>query len=147
MPYKDFRMSARCLDKKRLFKQVVEARQILATNGITVYKNDGTTYKPSHRNHPCVKMWYGYDNALMQYHNEFLNVCLSKGIQTDIKHFDISGEIVLPPWMSDDRIYRSHKSNLLKKDHDFYGHYGWDVPTDIEYVWGYNDRYNDRSRT
>jgi len=135
LPYKDFRMSARCLDKKRLFKQVVEARQILATNGVTVYKNDGMVYKATHKNHPCVKMWAGYDNALKQYHNEFLNVCISRGFKTEIKHLEIIGEIVLPPWLGDDRIHRSHKSRLLQKDLEFYGHYGWQVPLDLEYVW------------
>lgn len=135
LPYDNFFKTARCLDKKRLFKQVVEARQILATNGELVRKNDGGLYKPTHVNHPCVKMWKGYNQALSWYHNVLLDECKARGINTEIMNLPVCDDFVMPPWFGDKNVHDSHKSRLLQKDYSWYSKFDWDVPRDLEYVW------------
>ena len=43
--------------------------------------------------------------------------------------------LVLPDWVGDERLHKSHRSNLLRKDQEFYGQYDWNEPIDLEYYW------------
>src|SRR3954464_7195922 len=58
LPHPDFRETALLLDRRRLGKQRVEALQVL--RGLTV---------PGYgwRRHPAVRMWAGYEEALVGY--------------------------------------------------------------------------------
>ena len=55
--------SVKCLDYRRLGKQRVEAMQILKALGNPSY---------GWQNHPAVKMWRGYEEALKFY----MNMCI-----------------------------------------------------------------------
>ncbi|MBB5805726.1 hypothetical protein F4560_005494 [Saccharothrix ecbatanensis] len=44
-------------------------------------------------------------------------------------------EGLLPPWLGDDDLHRSHRSALLRKDPDHYRPLFPDVPDDLDYVW------------
>lgn len=57
LPYPSFTLSAICLDNKRLNKQILECDQIL--NALAPGSTSGW------RNHPAVKMWRGYEPALL----------------------------------------------------------------------------------
>ena len=71
LPHKSFNESFKVLDYRRLGKQRVEAKQIL--NVLL----DRTTTK-GWRNHPIVRMWAGYENALKQYFNECVDEWISQ---------------------------------------------------------------------
>jgi hypothetical protein len=43
--------------------------------------------------------------------------------------------IEMPPWVGDDRVHASHRSNLLRKDLEYYSKYRWKEPRDMEYYW------------
>ena len=58
LPFPDFARSAAVLDPPRLGKQRVENVQIL--RGLTVAGH-------GYRHHPAVKMWAGYEEALVRY--------------------------------------------------------------------------------
>jgi hypothetical protein len=58
LPYEDFYKTAKCLDYRRLGKQRVEAYQIIRT---LTGESKGWVH------HPVVKMWLGYETALMVY--------------------------------------------------------------------------------
>ena len=66
LPYASFEDVARTLDRKRLGKQRVEGMQILNV----LAKPPG--YTGAWANHPAVKMWRGYENALKQYVNTMM---------------------------------------------------------------------------
>ncbi|RZU71980.1 hypothetical protein EV384_0314 [Micromonospora kangleipakensis] len=149
LPYPDFLASARTLDQKRLGKQRVETIQVL--RGLT---------RPDYgwRNHPAVKMWAGYEEALTRYG---LDVCAvwcepgradtcaatmvtdlatACGITTVRTQAELAGAGELPPWLGRDDLHLSHRSSLLRKDPAHYGPWFGGIPPDLEYVWPASDR-------
>ena len=38
-------------------------------------------------------------------------------------------------WFGDKRVHASHRSNLLRKDSEFYGKYNWKESSDLPYFW------------
>lgn len=142
LPSPDFNQSADQLDPVRRWKQVVEARQIIA-----VLKRETSEWKnpDAWLNHPAVKMWKGYLNALKYYHNCFIMAVL-RAKTHDLSRcwylYPIEGEkpsehlqIQMPWWLHDNDFHASHRSNLLRKDEKFYRKYGWTEPTNLEYMW------------
>jgi len=124
LPYADFNASARCLDYRRLGKQRVESFQILNT-----IENGG-----GWRHHPCVKMWIGYENALILYMNACILEWVKRGYKNTMKLIDVK-QAVMPLWLGDERLHSSHRSNLLRKFPEFYEKYGWKEPLILKYFW------------
>jgi hypothetical protein len=131
LPLPDFRESARVLDYRRLGKQRVEAMQILNTLL-------GKTEKLGWRNHPAVKMWQGYEPALVIYAEAMIAEWVSRGYRNNIFFLWPREELVnpqLPSWIGDPKFHAAHRSNLLRKDPIFYSQFGWSEPADLPYVW------------
>lgn len=133
LPYADFAESARVLDRQRLGKQRVEAKQILRTlRGIT----------SGWRNHPAVKMWRGYEVALALYGLSICEEWTRRGyrdaqaneIRDLVSPFNY-GSAFYPSWLGDDEFHLSHRSNLIRKKPEHYGKLWPDVPNDLPYVW------------
>jgi len=141
LPHSSFNISATVLDKKRLGKQRVETLQILKANlGLTT----------GWVNHPAAVMWRGYNESLAAYG---LIVCrvwigygykdtceekidqLMPGLKKEIFSKPLADVVNLPPWVGNPAFHDSHRSNLLRKDPEFYGKYGWSVPNDLPYLW------------
>jgi len=125
MPYSDFKMSVKCLDYKRLGKQRVEAMQTY---------NQVTKGKGGYPHHPVNKMWQGYPDALAYYHNLCIEEWVSRGYKNTMELLPV-GFINVPDWVGNRSLHASHRSNLLRKDQEFYSQYGWVEPTDLAYVW------------
>ena len=126
LPYSNFQKSAKCLDYRRLGKQRVEAKQILnALQG----KNRGW------RNHPATKMWKDYIPALKMYHNIMVTEWINRGYNNSMHFEKVSQPIVLPFWLGDMVFHASHRSNLLRKDSNFYGKFNWVEPLNLPYIW------------
>lgn len=123
VPFDNFEDSASVLDNKRLNKQLLEGRQIykiLASNQL----------KGAWVNHPAVKMWRGFDNALFEYLRVIKDECLYRNIQTE-KNWNALTEmhdgnwyrgnnIVMPNWWGNDKVHESHRNNLYVKDPTHY---------------------------
>jgi hypothetical protein len=41
----------------------------------------------------------------------------------------------MPFWINDERLFSSHRSNLLRKDQEWYGKFGWKEGPDLPYFW------------
>lgn len=130
LPYADFAASAEVLDSSRLGKQRVEAYQIVRTL-------DGVT--KGWRHHPAVRMWRGYEGALVDYG---LTMCLewTRRGRIDTVHDKLLAHArpagtAVPAWLGDELFHASHRSNLLRKDPGWYGRFGWTEPPDLPYVW------------
>jgi len=128
LPYPSFIQSANALDDRRLGKQRVEAMQIVNA----LHRETGGWV-----NHPAVRMWRGYEEALQLYHDTMITEWLLRGFKNTMKFFKPrwEGLPTMPPWLGDEAFHRSHRSNLLRKDMKHYGAFFNDVGPDLPYVW------------
>ena len=133
LPHKDFSISASILDYRRLGKQRVEALQIYnALVGNPTLQ--GRSYKGWLR-HPAVLMWDGYVEALLLYKNKMIEEWILRGYNNSMELVGLPDSIEMPPWLGDNRVHASHRSNLLRKDLEYYSKYIWKEPIDMEYYW------------
>ena len=159
LPYSDFKMSAHVLDNKRLGKQRVECLQILKTlkkgpktcclcgHPMNFHCSDckGKPKTTPWYNHPAVKMWKGYEQALMYYlhamcyewtvNRGFKDTCWEKSITVGFIPPNVGVEVVMPPWLGNEEFHKSHQSNLLRKNKDHYGKFFFGVEDNLPYVW------------
>lgn len=126
LPYADFTRSAQALDNKRLGKQRVEAQQILNT---LERKEGGWIH------HPAVRMWWGYEQALILYRNAMIAEWVRRGFRNTMNVVSLEGAVPLPFWLGNEEFHASHRSNLLRKDSEFYGKFGWKETPTLKYVW------------
>lgn len=136
LPYPDYRKSAQSLDNKRLGKQRVECLQILKALTIPTY---------GWQNHPAVNMWRGHEMELWEYSRAVCDAWVERGykdtchqkmlnlVSDNLRLFNLSKRN--PPWLGDEALHASHRSNLLRKDPQFYGKYAWSEPDHLPYVW------------
>jgi hypothetical protein len=127
LPLPSFAMSLHCLDDRRLGKQRVEAKQIL---DILTDKQDSNW-----RNHPCVKMWAGYEDALSNYLRFAIHIWIYRGKNNTIKMPDFIIDAKKPWWLGFDPVHVSHRANLIRKDPIYYGRYGWKEEPYSGYYW------------
>lgn len=133
LPYKSFTKSAQVLDYKRLGKQRVEAMQIF--NALTgVPTKSGKAYT-GWLNHPAVVMWKGYEEALLLYKNKMIEEWILRGYNNTMEMIGVSDDVDMPHWLGNSRLHASHRSNLLRKDFEFYSQYDWGESDDMEYYW------------
>jgi hypothetical protein len=154
LPYPDFARSARALDARRLGKQRVEALQVLRALTVPGY---------GWARHPAVRMWAGYEEALVRY---ALEVChrwrgggradtceatlladlrAATGITRPRSQRELAAAGALPPWLGNRAFHRSHKSALVRKDPGHYAAMFDGVPADLPYVWPTSDRESVRA--
>src|SRR3954454_15762021 len=121
VPVADFEESARMLDSPRLGKQRVETLQILRALELPDY---------GWASHPAVRMWRGRAPALVAYGRAMVKVWRGRGFAdsavTPITEFapdvagrpqaDLGAAGLLPSWVGDEGLHRSHRSNLMAKD-------------------------------
>jgi hypothetical protein len=144
LPVADFADSARLLDSPRLGKQRVETLQILRAIELPDY---------GWANHPAVLMWRGRTPALVAYGLAMARIWQDRGFadSTARQIGEFAPEVVglpqeelaaaglLPSWLGDEELHRSHRSNLIAKDPAFYrnrfGERFGAEPDDLPYVW------------
>jgi hypothetical protein len=146
LPFDGFVISAKCLDTKRLGKQRVEVLQLLNALAIGPKQTYDTANGPRVRttpwyNHPAARMWKGHEFVLIAYGVEiclewrrrgYNDTCLEKIISFSEEFKD---HHTPPKWLGNDEFHASHRSNLLRKNPDWYGQFDWSEPDNLEYVW------------
>lgn len=136
LPYPSFAESAAVLDGPRLGKQRVETFQLLRAQTIPDY---------GWRHHPAAKMWNGYLPALVAYGLAMTDAWIAAGHSDTVREKlllfapEVDGvpqdDLPLPPWLGDEAFHLSHRSNLLRKDPEFYRPRFGDIPDDLPYIW------------
>ena len=137
LAYPEFLHSAACLDQQRLGKQRVEVLQIL---------NTLLTGSKAWSNHPAVNMWRGYEKTLAFYGIVVCAVWRDRGMAVRDKPFNDTCSdkfqsmcqhlpLTVPPWLGDERLHSSHRSNLVRKDPTWYAQFGWSETPDLPYFW------------
>jgi len=134
LPYPSFQASAECLDSQRLGKQRSESIQIfLALQYPRTY---------GYANHTAVRMWKGYEAALLAYNLEICKEFRRRGyndlvyLETKVRLTKLNQPLAqLPHWIGDEAFHSSHRAALLFKNYDFYSRYGWKEVPSLNYVW------------
>ncbi|WP_210505604.1 MSMEG_6728 family protein [Naasia sp. SYSU D00057] len=140
LPYPSFAESSAVLDSPRLGKQRVETLQVLRAILLPSY---------GWQSHPVSRMWRGHLPALTAYGLANVAAWVERG-HADSTH-DLIAEFapgmdgldveelgergLLPPWIGDEEIHRSHRSNLIRKDPEIYGPLFPGTPPDLDYAW------------
>ena len=121
------------LDPDRLFNQAKEVMQI--HDSLTGISRGWTR-------HPARQMWRGHEPALIFYGFTMLKEAMKQGVMCQGSYpwfYDewekVSHDILLPSWWGDERISSSHRSNLLRKNPEWYSKFGWPEGPDLEYFW------------
>ena len=96
---------AKCLDPKRLRKQIIECDQIIAAI---------TGKSQAWKNHPVVKMYKPYKSWLIRY-----RACLSELDPMWAKIWSRQADIARPPFLTDD-FCDQHKRRLYTKAPELY---------------------------
>lgn len=109
---------AQNLDTKRLFKQIIEAHQVLDIIS-------GSYEKKGWQNHPIVAQWKPYRDFLIVLINAFIKEMKTRktkkgkpyNLQND-KFNEIKTDTLAverPPFMDDEQILSNHRANLIRK--------------------------------
>jgi len=129
--------NAKNLDNRRLGKQRIEGLQIASC-----LLEKETRWK----NHPAVKMWGGYEGFLINYYlEEIFKEWELKGFKNDkcelwyeklkfISNNQIVILILKPAWLTSEFI-EAHRSNLIRKDYDFYKSLFPNTIEGLSYIW------------
>jgi predicted DNA-binding transcriptional regulator AlpA len=139
MIYELFSMTAACLDDKRLGKQRVEAFQIVkALRGD--YNDTGAWV-----NHPATKMWEGYISELCRYGVVICAEWRMRGFDDSLEwQFKelcqqySRNDNTKPWWVNDELLHMTHRSNLMRKQPEFYD---FGLPNNIPYIWPLSDEH------
>lgn len=131
LPYPSLEKSVKCLDSKRLNKQIVECYQILK-----VLNNETKGYK----HHPAVLMWQGYDQGLISY---AVSCCREyevrykkiHSIEDKLRLYCNNTQIRFPKWYGTYKFHESHRSNLYRKDPVHYKEFEVDNRNVKAYCW------------
>jgi hypothetical protein len=94
---------------------------------------------------PLLRMWIGYEAALAAYTVAAAATLVRYGVtvasrslalsQTvaELRRDDDPMPLVMPPWLTDTDVLRSHRSNLMRRWPDAYAWKG--TPTNLPYLW------------
>lgn len=140
LPYSDFRRTASVLDLRRLGKQRVETLQILRALTFDDY---------GWRSHPAVTMWVGYTPALVTYGvvitQRWRKAGFADTVSPQLLEFlgreplrsqrELRDSAMLPPWLGNRPLHRSHQAALLRKDPEHYGPLFPAADPELPYVW------------
>ena len=144
VPWPSFTASAAALDTRRLGKQRVEVIQIVRASIVPGY---------GWARHPATLMWRDHLEALECYLAAICDEWAGRGFEDTcqatvrrdlaaagvLDHVRTQDELadagLLPPWVGDDELHRSHRSALLRKDPVHYRPLFPDDPDDLPYVW------------
>lgn len=94
--------------------------------------------------HPAVKMWWTYENHLVDYGIAVCNEWISRGFKDTCKDKIIKHQKLAPngfkgmpvQWLGDEKFHLSHKSNLIRKNPEYYRPiFGIDIPDNLPYIW------------
>jgi hypothetical protein len=77
----------------------------------------------------------GYESALPVYQNYTIQEWVNRGYKNNMQFEEILIQSPqMPSWFGDEEFHRSHRSNLLRKDYEYYSQF-FDEPTNLEYSW------------
>ena len=83
-------------------------------------------------------MWDGHVEYLKAYYNLCWHEWARRGFQNiklRLEPCDPERDMSPPSWLGNEEFHASHRSNLLRKDPEHYGQFGWTEPDNLPYYW------------
>lgn len=108
LPLPNIKASVAVLDKRRCFKQVIEAKTII---DIIETKNINSRWY----RHPATRMVFGHIDFVKLYYNIVLAETFSRGVKTKYEYLEINNIIAMPDWFGSEKFHFSHAANLSRK--------------------------------
>lgn len=134
---------AAALDDRRLFKQLVEAYQVL--NTLLDRPMEGGKERRGWRSHPAVHQWSRWPRELLAYAQAARAECARRGFRTErmaknLESLGLEAEEGFPDWWGEEAVHSSHRARLLQKAPSLYSGRGWPEEQDPglasrPYVW------------
>jgi hypothetical protein len=99
------------------------------------------------QSHPAVMMWRGHVEALVAYaeacnadwegrgHRDTTRLQILEFAPSVRDQPALAAAGLLPPWLGDDELHRSHQSALVRKNPEHYRRFFPNVPDDLPYLW------------
>lgn len=125
LPYPNFALSVRTLDRLRLGKERVEVKQLL-----TAIEGGSKGWV----NHPAAKMWSKNTDALKAYGNECIKEWVRRGYNNTMPLWEVPDTYEMPWWLGWEPFHKSHRDNLFRKDSNHYSFFA-DADPDRPYIW------------
>ena len=139
LPYASYSESAKVLDRQRLGKQRVEAKQIYMALSDPNY---------GWQNHPAVLMWKGALNGLALYGHVMCDEWKSRGYKDTLDGWFLdryaspwTDDRLTPKWLGVPEFHASHRQTLLSKNFEWYKQFGWAESPKYEYWWPTKNGY------
>lgn len=142
---------AQNLDSKRLFKQIIEAHQVLAILR-------GQDPRKSWQNHPIIAQWKPYvhflETLINAYIREMKTRKTTKGKSWNLtnakfQELKVSSSVERPPFMDDEMVLSNHRANLVRKSREntkyapwYIDKLGWKEKEANGYIWTLPDPKN-----
>lgn len=128
VPFYDIYMTASCLDRRRLWKQVLEAKQIImAIDGIS----------EAWKNHPVTKMYTPYLQWLVNYMN-----CLEAYWEGDLNRASMYSKVIKcikNPIFLTQEFLDNHKKRLYTKDPVYYNQFSYLGTSEVNMYWSWDN--------
>lgn len=168
VPVSDSHAISCVLDKKRLYKQIVECKQIATALRVRAQcLRDGNhkmlnirTGRPyGYVHHPATLQWVGHLDALQTYMSVMFSAWANETYGQDISISAYSSSEVagssscMPAWFNDSYLHMTHRAKLYEKDPKHYAGYYHDydymmcVYGCVVYLWADNDPSANRGYT
>lgn len=113
------------LSDRHLGKQRTEGAQIVSA----------LLYGGGYEKHPATNMWRGYEYALMYYVNCCIDEWVKRGRVNNMEKYELPDTYKFPWWVKWNKLHRSHRALLNKKDPSHYK-FEYDPSFDkIGYIW------------
>lgn len=131
----DHHVTADLLDRQRLGKQRVEAKQII---NILEHFDNTQDNKKAWFNHPVCQMWIGYTEHLKKYFNIISGEWVARGYKHNMGFYAVDEEkSEAPYWIAWPELRYSHMASLFRKDpREYWGRFEFPCAyNEFGYVW------------
>lgn len=130
LPSPDYKECAKILDYKRLGKNRIEAKWV-----VQVLFGESKWI-----NHALIRLWEPYRASLIHYCIEICEEWIRRGYNDNQLNYFLDRRetyYVVPNWMTEERLFSSHRTKLITKDPIYYSRFNWEEVPDpnVGYFW------------
>lgn len=123
------------LDEEGNAYEVKGKRQAVVKSGHWsefVLPDDDFIHNP--RRHPCIRMWLGFETALMGYINAHIEDWIERGYVNNMQTYDVPPDYKRPSWSYSEQIMNEFRSTLVQRELERYEDLWYSLKDDMVVV-------------